>query len=246
MEPLPIPTLRPSTPASIRFFAWAAVTTAADRGNHRDICSQYAVLNIGNATNLFTSFVMMPSKLFGQLTAEIHCESFPLLRLVLYFHANNLNLWSPRRDIGGKRKTDCKISQKVLFTFKAVCLWVSMGHMLASPPSNTIAGALIWLHRVCVNSCLIQLLWFSDLAETLQSDCNPPSDTSGLVAGECGAQSSTMQQVVCTIRGHSSSCIAQRLRCAPLTWGTRVQVSVWVGPFSLNNLGSVVFGEDNW
>ena len=27
IEPLPIPTLSPSTPASIRFFAWAAVTT---------------------------------------------------------------------------------------------------------------------------------------------------------------------------------------------------------------------------
>lgn len=35
MEPLPIPTLSPSTPASIRFLAWAAVTTAAERGRQR-------------------------------------------------------------------------------------------------------------------------------------------------------------------------------------------------------------------
>jgi len=27
MDPLPMPTLRPSTPASMRFLAWAAVTT---------------------------------------------------------------------------------------------------------------------------------------------------------------------------------------------------------------------------
>lgn len=74
MEPLPIPTLSASTPASIRFFAWAAVTTADDRRKQKNIPRIASSSNCKKHSNPSLQALhasRMPSQLFGHATAEI-------------------------------------------------------------------------------------------------------------------------------------------------------------------------------
>lgn len=73
MEPLPIPTLSPSTPASIRFLAWAAVTTA-EGGWHW-----------ANSSNTYYSYWLKTWQLissgmqiwFRRSRSDLHAPVFP-------------------------------------------------------------------------------------------------------------------------------------------------------------------------
>ncbi len=73
MEPLPIPTLRASAPASIKFFAWAAVTTATDRQPMLTVCLQ----------------ILCPKSLCLKLT--IAADDL-YVRIFLFYVLNNINL----------------------------------------------------------------------------------------------------------------------------------------------------------